>query len=92
MSPGTRNGGPPAGTAAATSTYDATNVRHERSAPIVTATSVDKPCPGRDLWSSRVVDRLGHVHQHRGGPPTRDGHLREAPCGEVYRIVCGGSA
>jgi hypothetical protein len=58
----------------------------------VTAVTVDPPCPGRRLWAYRVVDPLGHVHLHRCGPPREDGHLRTAPCGEVYVIVGGGTA
>jgi hypothetical protein len=46
------------------------------------------PCRGRSLWAFVVhYSNCNGVHLHRGGPPRRDGHLRDAPCGTSYRII-----
>jgi hypothetical protein len=69
-----------------------TSVDDQLTAHAVTAVTVDGPCPGRRLWQYRVVDSRRHVHLHRCGPPSEDGHLRTAPCGETYVIRVGGEA
>ena len=61
------------------------------SAGVVAPVTIDRPCPGRQMWQYRVVDSRGHVHLHRCGPPREVGYLRTAPCGEVY-VIAGGTA
>jgi hypothetical protein len=99
--PETREARPPAAAGGGPGTSSAllprgddvtTGVSDQPTAHAVAAVTVDQPCPGRRLWQYRVVDRRGHVHLHRCGPPTEDGHLRTAPCGETYLILVGGAA
>jgi hypothetical protein len=87
MSRRTNDGGPAAPVVDTISTTTTQHDHGQGSAAVLAAVTVDPPCPGRRMWTYRVVDPRGHVHMHRCGPPREDGYRRTAPCGAVYLIV-----
>ena len=83
--PRTRNGGPPAGTAAATSNYDATNVNAQRNAldriPAVASTLLRAAAGAQfDRLLVRVCPWCQHAHVHFVSPGEDTAVVRSPRC------------